>query len=97
MCWGWISPTWLPPCAPTPCLQGEGWQLLPPSAPARALTQPKDWHSCWNGPNALGLGLGRGQLRMGEEGEGEDKEYSSLSLCPFTLQLPKPFRSAWDL
>lgn len=78
-------------------LSAKGGVTAAPPTPAQALTQPKDWHSCWNGSNALDLGLGRGQLRMGEEGEGPDKEHSFLSLCPLTLQLPKPFRSAWDL
>ena len=63
---------------------------------------PGPWSSqgtgcCWNGPNVLGLELGRGQLGTGEKGDGADKEHSSLSLCPPTLQLCKLSRSAWDL
>lgn len=57
-------------------------------SPAWALTQPKAWHSCWNGPDAWGLGLGPGQWGLGETGRGGPQGASPRS--PYVSQVSCP-------
>lgn len=73
-------------CFLSPSLLGTCWQL--PSC-CQPLTQPKDWHTCWRGPNALGLGLEDSWGGVGGHGEGLP------SMCPIQPAISLPSGSLW--